>query len=155
MTIKINIDDLGVYDYVKGRLEIEDGEYFVSLALDSNTILNRSKAIHVYGAKLSEDLKPSKIKRMKKAKKFDYMTPIGCADNSPCFDKFFKEHGYSDEEIKHLHNMEWSALSDITYWHSDLTFTLLDELIKELNKDKEAKNNLPNYLRGEDVQSRF
>lgn len=155
LTIKINVDDLGVYNKESDKLEVEDGEYFVSLALDASTILNRSEGIYIKGNKLPEDLTPIKLKRIRKVKKFEYMTPIGCADNSPCFDKFFKEHGYSEEQIKHLHNMEWSALSDITYWYDDLTFTLLDELIKELNKDKKARNNIRNFLRGEDVQLKF
>jgi len=145
ITIEVDIDDVKSYRDSTDSFELEDGEYEVYVALNTNQIIHEEK-ICVSGVKFEEELQPKRLEQKAVPSKYTLDTPAGILFENDVFKKYVQDNHLPidlEDFEKRLFWIDSKALR-VTICDGDIniTYEQMEALIKHLNENSEIDRSI-------------
>ena len=145
INIEVDIDDIKSYRDATDSFELEDGEYEVYVALNTNLIINEAK-INLDGVKFEEKLTPDVLEIKEVPSKYTLDTPAGILFENDLFKQYVKENNLPidvEDFEKRLFWIDSKALR-VTICDGDIniTYEQMENLVKYLNEHSKINQNI-------------
>ncbi len=143
--IEVDIDDIKSYRDSTDSFDLEDGEYEVYVALNTNLIINEEK-IALKGVKFEEQLKPKPLEIKEVPTEYSLDTPAGILFENDVFKKYVKEKGLPIDVTDFERRLSWidSKALRVTICDGDIniTYEQMEDLIDYLNKNSQINRSI-------------
>lgn len=138
ISIEVDIDDMKSYRDSTDSFELEDGQYEIYVALNTNLIISEEK-IRLNGVKFEKKLKPEQLEPKDIPAKYTLDTPAGILFENDAFKKYVLENNLPiniEDFEKRLFFIDSKALR-VTICDGDIniTYEQMEALIDYLNKN--------------------
>ena len=153
--VEVNVKDLASYRNETDSFEIEEGQYEIYVALNTNDILDKH-IINLEGVRFDECMELIPLVKKEIPCDYSFDSPTGLLLENEVFKKYVIENNYnidiSDYERKYYY-MDSKALR-LTIYDGDfnISFDQLEELIKYLN---ENPHNITNRIHFDDLVKKY
>lgn len=147
ISVKVDIDDLKSYRESTDSFELEDGEYELYVALNTNFIL-KEETVRLNGVKFEKILEPKKLEKRKVPLKYTLDTPAGILFENELFKSYVREKGLPIDVEDFEKKLFWidSKALRVTICDGDIniTYEQMEELVDYLNLHSEIDRR-PNF----------
>ena len=138
VNIEVDIDDIKSYRDATDAFELEDGDYEIYTALNTNHIINEA-TIHLDGVKFEEQKAPQVLEKRDVPTKYTLDTPAGILFENDVFKQYVREKGLPidvEDFEKRLFWIDSKALR-VTICDGDIniTYEQMEDLIEFLNEN--------------------
>lgn len=138
LSIEVDIDDIKSYRDKTDSFELEDGEYEIYVALNTNLIINEDK-IRLDGIKFEEKLMPEDLQQKEIPSKYTLDTPAGILFENDVFKRYVKENNLPIDIENFEKRLFWidSKALRVTICDGDIniTYEQMEELVNYLNEN--------------------
>ena len=140
VSVKVDVDDIKSYRDSTDSFELEDGEYEIYVALNTNYILNE-ETVRLDGIKLEQILEPQRLEKKDVPAKYTLDTPAGILFENDLFKKYVLENDLPIDLVdfeKRLFYIDSKALR-VTICDGDIniTYEQMEGLINYLNENSQ------------------
>ena len=137
LTIKVEVANLASYRYATDKMELEDGEYEIYVALNSKEILHTSK-VALNGVTFEKELEPRKLEPKKIENVYTFDSPAGLLFDNEIF-KDYARKNLPQIDVEDFETKKWYLDSrplrgTINDYELNMSFEELEALINHLNK---------------------
>ena len=148
VNIQLDIKDLEIYRDLSDKFELEDGNYEIYIAINSNDIIY-SFSVNLKGIEFEPKLSPQKLAVKQVENKYTFDTAAGVLFENEYFKEYVKEHNLPidlvDFEKKYFYIDCKSLRVLIGDGDFKITFEELENLIDYLNTKPRNVSNLINF----------
>ena len=134
--IEVDIDDVKAYRNATDTFELEDGEYEIYTAVDTDRILHEA-SVCLKGVKFEEDLQPKPLAQKETPCKYTLDTPAGILFENDAFKKFAADNHWPIDPENFEKNLFWidSKALRVTIGDGDInvSYEQMEALINYLN----------------------
>jgi hypothetical protein len=145
VTIDVDIDDIKSYRDLTDSFELEDGEYEVYVALNTNSIIDVAK-VHLDGVKFEKQPEPKALPRREVPEKYTLDTPAGILFENELFKQYVRDNGLPIEVDDFERRLFWidSKALRVTICDGDIniTYEQMEALVDFLNKNSKINRSI-------------
>ena len=145
VNIEIDFDDIKSYRDLTDSFELEDGEYEIYMALNTDSIINEEK-ITLDGVKFEEKLEPEELKLQEVPSKYTLDTPAGILFENDLFKEYVKDNNLPIDVEDFEKKLFWidSKALRVTICDGDIniTYEQMEDLVDYLNNNSEINRNI-------------
>lgn len=145
VNIEVDIDDIKSYRDASDLFELENGEYEIYVALNTDSIINEAK-IQLDGVKFEEQAEPKKLEKKDGPSKYTLDTPAGILFENDVFKQHVKENNLPIDVEDFEKRFFWidSKALRVTICDGDLniTYEQMEDLINYLNENSKINQSI-------------
>ena len=145
VNIEVDIDDIKSYRDASDLFELENGEYEIYVALNTDSIINEAK-IQLDGVKFEEQAEPKKLEKKDVPSKYTLDTPAGILFENDVFKQYVKENNLPIDVEDFEKRFFWidSKALRVTICDGDLniTYEQMEDLINYLNENSKINQSI-------------
>lgn len=143
--VEVDIDDVRAYRTATDSFELEDGEYEVYAAVNTDQIIHE-ESICLSGVRFEEDAQPKPLERKETPSRYTLDTPAGVLFENDAFKKFAADNHWPIDTENFEKNLFWidSKALRVTIGDGDIpvSYEQMEALIQYLNEHSEINRNI-------------
>lgn len=145
VSVEVDVDDLRSYRDATDTLELEDGEYEVYVALDTQRILHEAR-VSLNGVKFEKELRPKPLEPKEVPHRYTLDTPAGILLENDVFKQYVRDNDLPIDIEDFERKRFWidSKALRVTICDGDLniTYEQMEALIEYLNEHTEINRSI-------------
>ncbi len=145
VSVEVDIDDVKSYRELTDSFELEDGEYQVYVALNTEKVIDMA-TVRLDGIKFEAQAKPIDLQKKQVPEKYTLDTPAGILFENDAFKKYVTEKGLPIDVTDFERRLFWigSKALRVTICDGDIniTFEQMEELVDYLNNHSEINRKI-------------